>query len=229
MSDAAACPRRRVGTLTLGAVLVAAGSGMLASLLWPGLELSWLLKLSPLILVALGTEVLLSARKGGKIRYDWAGMLLCLLLVGAGLTMYAAAWYVQNGEYFNAYNCSRYANEASYRMEYSYFDGFDSHTLPLEAGDRLEGRIDTYSGWLEVEVAGEDGNTLLEGVPLNGEQSVEVPRSGLYTVLVHGRRASGCFFFEAVKAPEAGAEPSAPEEAIAPEEADVSPDQAENT
>lgn len=227
MSDAAVCPRRRVGTFTLGAVLVAAGSGMLVSLLWPGLDLGWLLKLSPLILVALGTEVLLSARKGGKIRYDWMGMLLCLLLVGAGLTMYAAAWYVQNGEYLNAYNCSRYADEASYRMEYSYFDGFDSHTLLLEAGDRLEGRIDTYSGWLEVEVSDEDGNTLLEGVPLNGEQSVEIPRSGRYTVLTHGRRASGRFFFEAVKAPEAGADPEAPERADAPEEADVPPGLAE--
>ena len=32
-------PQRRVGTFTLGVVLVAAGCGMLVSLLWPSFEL----------------------------------------------------------------------------------------------------------------------------------------------------------------------------------------------
>ena len=35
-------PQRRVGTFTLGVVLVAAGLGMLASLLWPQVEIGWL-------------------------------------------------------------------------------------------------------------------------------------------------------------------------------------------
>ena len=91
-SETSARPPRRVGTFTLGIVLVAAGIGMLVSLLWPELDIGWLLKASPLILVALGVETLLSARGGGKVRYDWLGMLLCFLLVGAGLCMYAAAW-----------------------------------------------------------------------------------------------------------------------------------------
>ena len=193
-------PQRRVGTFTLGIVLVAAGTGMLGSLLWPSFELGWLLNASPLILVALGVETLLSARGGGKVRYDWLGMLLCFLLVGAGLVFYAAAWAWENGEVFNAYDCSRYADETSYRMSYDYFNGFDSHTLRLEAGDTLAGRIDTYSGWLEAEISGEDGNALLEGSPLNGEQSVEIPETGDYTILVHGRRASGEFVFERVPA-----------------------------
>lgn len=163
--EAAARPQRRVGTFTLGVVLVTAGLGMLASLLWPALEIGWLLKLSPLILVALGTEVLLSARGGGRVRYDWLGMLLCFLLVGAGLCLYAAAWAWENGEFFNAYDCSRRADETSYQMRYDYFDGFDSHTLYLNKGEVLEARIDTRDGWLEVEVSGEDGETLLEGSP----------------------------------------------------------------
>lgn len=188
-------PQRRVGTFTLGVVLVAAGCGMLASLLWPQVEIGWLLKASPLILVALGVETLLSARGGGKVKYDWLGMLLCFLLVGAGLAFYAAAWAWENQEVFQGYNCSRYADETSYRMSYDYFNGFDSHTLHMEAGDTLAGRIDTYNGWLEVEVSGEDGETLLEGSPLNGDQSVEISKTGEYTILVHGRRASGTFSF----------------------------------
>ena len=209
-SEEAARPQRRVGTFTLGVVLVAAGCGMLASLLWPAFEIGWLLNASPLILVALGVETLLSVRGGGRVRYDWLGMLLCFLLVGAGLVLYAAAWAYENGEYFNAYDCSRYAGETSYRMDYAYFDGFDSHTLHLEAGDVLKGRVDTWNGWLEVEVSDEDGETLLEGSPLNGDHSVEIAKTGAYTILVHGRKTAGQFAFQRV--PAGGAEAEDPPE-----------------
>lgn len=195
-SEQAVRPQRRVGTFTLGVVLVTAGAAMLTSLLWPGLEIGWLLKASPLVLVALGVETLLSARGGGKVKYDWLGMLLCFLLVGAALVLYAAAWAFETGEYFSVYDCSRYADETSYRMDYGYFNGFDSHTLRLEAGDTLAGRIDTCGGWLEVEVSDEDGGTLLEGAALSGDQSMEITRTGDYTILVHGRKASGNFIFE---------------------------------
>ena len=207
-------PQRRVGTFTLGVVLVAAGCGMLASLLWPGLEAGWLLKASPLILVALGVETLLSARGGGRVKYDWLGMLLCFLLVGAAMVFYAAAWAYENGEFFNASNCSRYADETCYRMDYEFFNGFDSHTLRLNRGDVLEGRINTYGGWLEVEITGGDGETLLEDAALNGDQSLEIARTGDYTILVHGRRTSGEFAFERVPgvAPPEEAPPAEAEE-----------------
>ena len=206
-------PQRRVGTFTLGVVLVAAGCAMLASLLRPELDIGWLLKASPLILVALGAETLLSARGGGRVRYDWLGMLLCFLLVGAAMVFYAAAWAYENGEFFNAYNCSRYADETSFRMDYDFFNGFDSHTLRLNRGDVLEGRIDTYDGWLEVEISDEDGETLLDGSPLNGDQSVDITRTGDYTILVHGRKTSGEFAFSRVPA-------ALPEEAL-PAEAEA--------
>ena len=203
-------PQRRVGTFTLGIVLVAAGTGMLVSLLWPQMEIGWLLKASPLILVALGVETLLSARGGGRVKYDWLGMILCFLLVGAAMVFYAAAWAYENGEFINVRNCSRCADETSFRMDYEFFNGFDSHTLRLEAGDALVGRIDTRNGWLEVEISDEDGNTLLEGAPLNGEQRVEVPKTGDYTILVHGRKTSGKFTFARVPA-------ELPEEALSTE------------
>lgn len=203
-------PQRRVGTFTLGIVLVAAGTGMLVSLLCPQMEIGWLLKASPLILVALGVETLLSARGGGRVKYDWLGMILCFLLVGAAMVFYAAAWAYENGEFINVRNCFRCADETSFRMDYEFFNGFDSHTLRLEAGDALVGRIDTWNGWLEVEISDEDGNTLLEGAPLNGDQRVEVPKTGDYTILVHGRKTSGKFTFARVPA-------ELPEEALSAE------------
>ncbi|MCI9114424.1 MAG: hypothetical protein HFF93_00730 [Oscillibacter sp.] len=203
-------PQRRVGTFTLGIVLVAAGTGMLVSLLCPQMEIGWLLKASPLILVALGVETLLSARGGGRVKYDWLGMILCFLLVGAAMVFYAAAWAYENGEFINVRNCSRCADETSFRMDYEFFNGFDSHTLRLEAGDALVGRIDTRNGWLEVEISDEDGNALLEGAPLNGDQRVEVPKTGDYTILVHGRKTSGKFTFARVPA-------ELPEEALSAE------------
>ena len=203
-------PQRRVGTFTLGVVLVAAGCAMLASLLRPELDIGWLLKASPLILVALGAETLLSARGGGRVRYDWLGMLLCFLLVGAAMVFYAAAWAYENGEFINVRNCSRCADETSFRMDYEFFNGFDSHTLRLEAGDALVGRIDTWNGWLEVEISDEDGNTLLEGAPLNGDQRVDIAKTGDYTILVHGRKTSGKFTFARVPA-------ELPEEALSAE------------
>ncbi len=223
-SDQGARPARRAGTLTLGVVLVAAGTAMLVSLFWPALEAERLLKASPLILILLGVEVLFAARGGGKVKYDWVGMLLCVVLVGAGMVFYAAARAYESGAYTQVYDCSRWADETGFRMEYEYFNGFDSHTLYLEKGDLLRTQASARSGALEAEVSGEDGETLFEAATLNGERSFRVPRSGDYTILVHGRGAAGGFAFERIPAAEedleAPAEPEAPEAPELPPEED---------
>lgn len=87
-------PARRVGTFTFGVTLVVFGLWMLASLLLPEADLLWCLKLSPLVLVLLGGEVLLAARNSGAVRYDWVGMLLCTVIVLTSLSLFAAAWWV---------------------------------------------------------------------------------------------------------------------------------------
>ena len=84
----------RVGTFTLGIVLVAAGVLMLVSMFWPQLNLEWVLKCPPLILIGLGVETLIAAKGGGKVKYDWVGMLLCFILVCAALCLYAMAWWM---------------------------------------------------------------------------------------------------------------------------------------
>lgn len=83
---------RRVGTFTLGVVLILSGAAMLLCMFFPKLDLTFLLKLSPLILVSLGVETLLAARRDGVIRYDWVGMVLCFLLVSCALVLFVIAW-----------------------------------------------------------------------------------------------------------------------------------------
>lgn len=89
--------QRRVGTFTLGLVLIAAGILMALSMFLPTLNLRWALKASPVILIALGIETLLSARGDKPVRYDWVGMLLCFLLVCAALCLYTVAWWLLYG------------------------------------------------------------------------------------------------------------------------------------
>ena len=72
---------RRVGTFTFGAVLVICGALMLVSMFFPSLDLTLALQLSPL-----------ASRSGGKIRYDWVGMVLCFVLVTAALVFFGIAW-----------------------------------------------------------------------------------------------------------------------------------------
>lgn len=83
---------RRVGTFTFGIVLVIAGIAMTAALFFPSLDFRLFLKLSPAVLILLGTEVLLSTRKSGRIKYDWLGMLLCFVLVMLALGVFFTAW-----------------------------------------------------------------------------------------------------------------------------------------
>ncbi len=93
-------PARRVGTFTVGATLIAAGCAMLAKLSCPNLDLIWLLRLSPCILIGLGVETLLASRTNARLRYDWAGILLTFLVGCLGLFMTGAVWYImQHPEY----------------------------------------------------------------------------------------------------------------------------------
>ena len=82
---------RRVGTLTFGIVLVVTGVGMLCAMFFPEMDFTLLLRLSPLVLVSLGGEVLWSLHRGSRIRYDWMGMLLCGMLTFTAISLF---WYI---------------------------------------------------------------------------------------------------------------------------------------
>ena len=57
------------------------------------------------------------------------------------------------------------------------------------------GEAGSDSGWLEVTVCDEDGETIWEQSPFEGRQRIEISRDGLYTVEVFGQRARGYFSF----------------------------------
>lgn len=199
--------QRRVGTFTLGVVLVLAGCGMLASMFWPAFQPEWLLKASPCILVLLGIETLLSARSGAHVKYDWLGMILCFVLTGAALCMYCAAWWIAEGPGLPMYSGSWDDAGGALILRYDYFNDSRSHWLELEAGDTLEIRCDNQEGWLHVEIyGGSDGETVFDR-DLTGRDSaqVEIPAGGEYCIWIRGHRAQGRASFTRV--PQSEAEP----------------------
>ena len=74
---------RRVGTLTMGVALIITGLALTAALVVPQFDVLLIVKLAPLVLVALGAEIFISACfvKSDKIKYDGLSIFLCLILI----------------------------------------------------------------------------------------------------------------------------------------------------
>lgn len=67
---------RRVGSIAFALVLIAAGVLLIVYQLVPQFDLLKILKFSPVILIALGIEMLVySARPDVKVKFDWLAML----------------------------------------------------------------------------------------------------------------------------------------------------------
>lgn len=78
---------RRVGFFTLGIALILTGGCIAASLVLESFPLLTAAKLAPLVLVALGVEVLwANARKGdAQLKYDLLSMFVCFVLICASM------------------------------------------------------------------------------------------------------------------------------------------------
>ena len=75
-------PRRRVGSLTLGVCLIAAGIFFGCYYFVPGFDGQLVLKIAPAAgLVLLGCEVLFFACRPGRWKYDFWSVLICLVLM----------------------------------------------------------------------------------------------------------------------------------------------------
>lgn len=77
-------PVRRVGTITMGVSLVAVGALLLAGQLGR-VNVLELLRWSPVVLILLGVEILMGygLSRGGRVKYDFLSMLVCLMLICA--------------------------------------------------------------------------------------------------------------------------------------------------
>lgn len=75
-------PRRRVGSLTLGFCLIAAGIFFLCYYFVPGFDWQLVVRIAPAAaLVLLGCEVLFFAARPGRWKYDFVSVLVCLGLI----------------------------------------------------------------------------------------------------------------------------------------------------
>lgn len=87
-------PIRRIGSTTLGVVLIVCGICLLLHYFWPGFDYLLAVKLSPVFLILMGGEVLYFAARPEKGRYDFLSIFGCLLLIGCVfcISMLPAIW-----------------------------------------------------------------------------------------------------------------------------------------
>ncbi|MGI5893108.1 MAG: hypothetical protein ACOX6P_00785 [Candidatus Merdivicinus sp.] len=89
---------RRVGTMTLGISLVATGALLLLNLFMKDFPLYQVAKLSPIILVLVGIEIVVATlfNKGEKLRYDFFSMFICFFLIFGSIGLSILPQFVEN-------------------------------------------------------------------------------------------------------------------------------------
>lgn len=82
---------RRVGTITMGIALICFGGLLIAALMFPNVQYISILQFSPIILVALGIEIIIQyiVRRNQPLKYDFLSCFVCILLIGASLILAA--------------------------------------------------------------------------------------------------------------------------------------------
>ena len=113
-----------------------------------------------------------------------------LLLAGAAVFLFCA-----NREGFTG---RRVKNPDTYSLDIERMNGTDLHTLELHEGDALQIRFETVKDSLYMEIKAPDGTVIYRG---NGKETadftVSIAESGVYTVVVEGRRAKGTIHVQA--------------------------------
>ena len=112
--------------------------------------------------------------------------ILAPLLLAAG----AAAFLLQANQ--EGFRGSRVKNPDAYLLDMERMNGTDLHTLELHEGDVLHIQFETEKGALYMEIKAPDGTAVYRG---NGKEitdfTVNIPESGVYTVVVEARHARG--------------------------------------
>ncbi|WP_195276414.1 hypothetical protein [Anaerotruncus rubiinfantis] len=80
---------RRIGTLTMGFALIVTGIIALVATFYPAFDIFTVLKLSPIIFVFLGLEILIGyfRHKGEKLKYDFLSGFVCFVLICGGVVL----------------------------------------------------------------------------------------------------------------------------------------------
>lgn len=110
---------------------------------------------------------------------------LPLLLLAGG----AVVLFCYNQKSFTG---SHIKNPDAYLLDIKGMNGTDLHTLELQEGDVLQIQFETEKGSLYMEIKAPDGAAIYCG---NGKETtdftVNIPESGVYTVVVEARHAKG--------------------------------------
>ena len=119
-----------------------------------------------------------------KRKFVFLIVLLLLFLAGAAVFLFCS-----NQESFTG---SRIKNPDAYLLDIDRMNGTDLHTLELHEGDSLQIRLKTEKGALYMKIKAPDGTAIYQG---NGKETtdftVNIPESGVYTVVVEARQAKG--------------------------------------
>ena len=87
---------------------------------------------------------------------------------------------------------SRIKNPDAYLLDIEKMNGTDLHTMELSQGDGLQIQFETEKGSMYMEIKEPDGTAVYRG---NGKETtdftVNIRKSGVYTVVVEARHAKG--------------------------------------
>lgn len=90
---------RRVGSITCGILMIVFGGLFMVHMFYPALSLALIMKLWPLILIALGSEMLIANIRRGEgqeevLKYDGGAIFLVFLLTCFAAAMGMIEWFM---------------------------------------------------------------------------------------------------------------------------------------
>lgn len=184
--------RRRTGTLTLGLALILVGGCILGYCFVPGFDLLAAAKLSPLLLVLMGLEILSgSFLKGDEYRVNFGSVLLCLILVGCSLCVAALPmfwdYYGPESEQREAQITSELNSTCYDQLKNSGVTDLDSHLNRYTQAEHLNELTAADNLYVNVDLRGEYADAaafaracqpvlsvLTQAVPSAARQSVQL-------------------------------------------------------
>lgn len=152
--------RRRTGTLTLGLALILVGGCILGYCFVPGFDLLAAAKLSPLLLVLMGLEILIgSFLKGDEYRVNFGSVLLCLILVGCSLCVAVIPmfwdYYGPESEQREAQITSELSSTCYDQLKNSGVTDLDSHLNRYTQAEHLNELTAADNLYVNVDLRGE--------------------------------------------------------------------------
>lgn len=187
--DEKATPKktRRVGTLAFALVLILAGVLLMLYQLMPSLDLLWILKFSPAILIVLGIELLFySSKPDAKVRFDWLSMLGCafiLCIVGTAAVLPTvwnlwgperehAASRIESEKVAGIYNALTGDPALKSRIANAHVNVWISHTASdsyaLQAGDECALYLSFTAEYDSDEAFAADCQAVMQAADANG-------------------------------------------------------------